>query len=73
MLVPGQGAAPGPMLHLMEQDYSKIEELQRCFFFFFFKYTVSLKILIFLFFHVYLIISKNWLETTVLDNLFSNC
>jgi len=25
VLVPKQGAAPGPMLHLMEQDYSKTE------------------------------------------------
>ena len=55
VLVPKQGAAPKPMVHFIEHDYNKIEELQRVFF----KYIVSLKILIFLFFHVYFIITKN--------------
>lgn len=55
VLVPKQGAAPKPMVHFIGHDYNKIEELQRVFF----KYIVSLKILIFLFFHVYLIITKN--------------
>ena len=42
VLAPKQGAAPKPMVHFIEHDYSKTQELQRVFL----KYIVSLKILI---------------------------